>query len=132
MELVLLIILLGIAAMAVIVPLLIFSRIYIHDEKQQEHSILRNYPLLGKARYIIEKAGPELRQYLFNNDNEGRPFHRREFKFVYKAGKYNDRMLGYGSERNFEEDGFYISNHMFPKQREEMKIDQEPEIKTKL
>ncbi|WP_420855413.1 FMN-binding glutamate synthase family protein [Virgibacillus indicus] len=132
MELWLLIILLSIVLIAIVVPLLLFLRVYLHDEKQQEHSILHNYPLLGKARYIIEKAGPELRQYLFNNDNEGRPFHRREFEFVYKAGKYNDRMMGYGSERNFEEDGFYIANHMFPKQREEMKIDQKPEVKTKL
>ena len=132
MELSLLIILLAIIGIVIAVPLLVLLRIYLQDSKQQEHSILRNFPVLGKARYIIEKVGPELRQYLFNNDNEGKPFHRREFEFVYKAGKYNDRMIGYGSERNFDDDGFYISNHMFPMQREEMKIDQKPEIKTKL
>ncbi|WP_430791286.1 FMN-binding glutamate synthase family protein [Virgibacillus flavescens] len=128
----LLITLITIIALVVLIPLFFVIRIYLHDEKQQEHSILRNYPVLGKVRYITEKIGPELRQYLFNNDNEGKPFNRREFEFVYKSAKYNDRMIGYGSERDFNKEGYYIVNNMFPKQREELKIDQEPKIKTRL
>lgn len=128
----LLIVLLAIIAVVILVPLVIVLRLYAQDSKQQEHSILRNYPILGKVRYITEKIGPELRQYLFNNSNEGKPFNRREFEFVYKSAKYNNRMIGYGSERDFNEEGFYIVNNMFPKQREEMQIEQEPKIKTRL
>ena len=128
----LLIALIVIVAVVVLAPLFFFIRLYMHDSKQQEHSVLRNYPVLGKIRYITEKIGPELRQYLFNNDNEGKPFNRREFEFVYKSAKYNNRMIGYGSERDFTEEGFYMVNNMFPAQREEMKIDQEPKIKTRL
>ncbi|MBT2215259.1 FMN-binding glutamate synthase family protein [Virgibacillus dakarensis] len=128
----LLITLIVVLGMVIVVPFAVFLRIYLHDQKQKEHSILRNYPVLGKIRYILEKAGPEFRQYLFNNNNEGKPFNRREFEFVYKAAKYNGRMIGYGSERNFAEEGLYIVNHMFPSQREEMKIDQQPKIKTRL
>lgn len=128
----LLITLIVVLGMVIVVPFAVFLRIYLHDQKQKEHSILRNYPVLGKIRYILEKAGPEFRQYLFNNNNEGKPFNRREFEFVYKAAKYNGRMIGYGSERDFSEEGLYIVNHMFPSQREEMKIDQQPKIKTRL
>ncbi|MFZ3578542.1 FMN-binding glutamate synthase family protein [Virgibacillus sp. DJP39] len=128
----LLIALLAIVAIVVLVPLIFIIWLYTHDEKQQEHSVLRNYPVLGKVRYITEKMGPELRQYLFNNDREGKPFNRNEFQFVYKAAKYNDRMIGYGSERDFNEEGYQIVNSMFPSQREEMKIDQEPKVKTRL
>lgn len=128
----LLIALIAIIAVIILVPLFIFLRVYAQDSKQKEHSILRNYPVLGKIRYITEKIGPELRQYLFNNDNEGKPFNRREFEYVYKSAKYNDRMIGYGSERDFNEEGFYMVNNMFPSQQEEMKIDQEPKIKTRL
>src|SRR5699024_11746335 len=78
------IILMGIVA---VVPLILFIRVFFHDQKQREHSILRNYPVLGKMRYILEKMGPELRQYLFNNNNEGKPFNRGEFEYVYKAAK---------------------------------------------
>lgn len=58
----------------IVIPIALFVWIYIKDEKQQEHSILRNYPVIGRFRYIFEKIGPELRQYLFSNDNEEQPF----------------------------------------------------------
>lgn len=121
-----------IIGIVVVVPLLVFIWLYARDAKQKEHSILRNFPILGKIRYIIEKVGPEFRQYLFLNNNEGKPFNRREFEFVYKAAKYNSRMVGYGSERDFSDDGLYVVNNMFPTQREELRIDQQPKIKTRL
>src|SRR5690625_6726306 len=108
----LLIVLIIIVSIAILIPLLVFLRIYIHDSKQKEHSILRNYPVLGKIRYIFEKIGPEFRQYLFNNNNESKPFNRREFEYVYKSAKYHNRMIGYGSERDFKESGFYIVNNI--------------------
>lgn len=132
MENTLLIAIIVIVGVVVLIPLYFFLRIYFQDAKQKQHSILRNYPLLGKIRYIMEKAGPEFRQYLFNNNNEGKPFNRREFEYVYKAAKYNNRMIGYGSERAFEEEGMYMVNKMFPMQREEMKIEQHPKINTRL
>ncbi|WLV24254.1 FMN-binding glutamate synthase family protein [Aciduricibacillus chroicocephali] len=132
MELGLTIVLVVFGIIIIGIPLAVLFRIYFHDRKQEQHTILRNYPVLGKARYIVEKMGPELRQYLFNNDNEGKPFSRRQFEFVYKAAKYNNRMIGYGSERDFEQGGYYLVNSMFPSQREEVRIEQEPKVKTKL
>lgn len=128
----LLIAIMVILAFIIVIPAILFVRFFIRDKKQQEHSILRNFPVLGKVRYILEKTGPEFRQYLFHNNNEGKPFNRRQFEYVYKSAKYNDRMIGYGSERDFEEDGLYIVNHLFPSQWEELKIDQQPKIETKL
>lgn len=125
-------ILIAIVAIMFIVPIIIFTRLYIFDHRQRQHSILRNYPILGRIRYIFEKVGPEFRQYLFNNNNESKPFNRREFEYVYKAAKYKSRMIGYGSERNFDEEGLYIVNNMFPSQHEEMQIDQEPKVNTRL
>lgn len=127
-----LIILILLVLLAILIPFYLLLRVYIFDVNQKQHSILRNYPILGKLRYIIEKTGPELRQYLFHHNNEGKPFNRREFEYVYKAAKYNDRMIGYGSERDFEAEGLYIVNHMFPSQRKDMKVNQEPKIKTQL
>lgn len=132
LDLTITLIIIGVIGLVVIlIPLIMFVRVYSHDRKQEQHTILRNYPVLGKVRYIVEKMGPELRQYLFNNDNEGKPFSRRQFEFVYKAAKYNDRMLGYGSERDFEKGGYYLVNNMFPTQREDVRIDQRPKVKTK-
>ena len=33
-----------------------------HDLLQHRHAILRNFPVIGHARYLIERLGPELRQ----------------------------------------------------------------------
>ncbi len=108
---------------SVAVPLAYLAYIYQKDDRQKQHAILRNFPLLGRARYMAEHVGPELRQYLFSDDNEGKPFSRLEYQDVVKAGKYNERLLGFGSNRVFEEDGYYIRNSLFPKLTSEMKID---------
>ncbi|EHJ08178.1 FMN-binding glutamate synthase family protein [Staphylococcus simiae] len=101
----------------------------IKDKRQSQHSVLRNYPLLARIRYISEKIGPELRQYLFSGDNDGKPFSRNEYKHIVLAGKYNSRMTSFGTTMNYE-DGFYIQNTMFPMQRHELAIDNNTLIST--
>ena len=105
---------------------------YRKDDTQKQHSILRNFPLIGRIRYMTEQIGPELRQYLFENNNEGTPFSRKEFEDVVKAGKYKERLIGFGSERDFNESGYYIRNSMFPKLREELRLDNSQKINTKV
>lgn len=55
---------------ALIVICLIVPVVLLLNEKQEEHSVLRNYPIIGKLRFIFEKIGPELCQYLFLNNQE--------------------------------------------------------------
>lgn len=116
----------------ILVPTIIFIWLYIVDARQKEHSVLRNYPVIGKVRYILENIGPELRQYLFANNREGKPFSRHQYINVVKAGKYKSRIHSFGSERDFDQPGFYITNKMFPLLHEELRIEQEPKIDTML
>ncbi len=120
----------GILLIMMLVPVFILIYLYLIDQKQEQHAVLRNFPLLGRFRYIIEKIGPEMRQYLYNNDREGKPFNRKEIEFVKKAGKYNTRMLGYGAERDFDQDGLYLVNDMYPMMADEVRVVREPKIKT--
>jgi glutamate synthase domain-containing protein 2 len=115
-----------------LVPLGFYFWISFHDARQKEHAVLRNFPVLGRIRYIVEKIGPELRQYLFLNNDEGKPFSRNQYEGVVKSGKYKQRITSFGSERNFEDTGFYIRNAMFPMQREDLRIEQSPKIQTQL
>ena len=48
----------------VILPITIAIYLYFYDKGQKQHAILRNFPILGRMRYVMEKTGPELRQYL--------------------------------------------------------------------
>lgn len=117
-------------AIFVVIPGITLLVLYFMDRNQKQHAILRNFPLLGRMRYITEKIGPELRQYLFDDDHKGRPFSREEFLHVVLPGKYLGNVIGYGSKRNFEEAGFYIRNAMFTKQVDEMRVDQSQTVET--
>ncbi|WP_028782482.1 FMN-binding glutamate synthase family protein [Thalassobacillus devorans] len=119
-------------SVVLLLPLLFIFHLRLKDEKQKEHAVLRNFPVLGKARYITEKMGPELRQYLFHNDYEGKPFPRNEMESTYLSAKYKDRMLGFGSEKDFDSPGYYIKNSMFPAHRNEMRMDKDQTVKTKV
>ncbi len=46
------------------------------DVTQKRHSILRNYPVIGHMRFLLEGMGPEIHQYLVESDEDGRPFNR--------------------------------------------------------
>lgn len=104
--------------------------LYVIDKRQKHHSVLRNYPVLGRVRYFLEMIGPELRQYLLLNDNEGKPFSRKQYLDIVIPGKYKNRIESFGSRRNFEEPGFYIQNTMFPVDFDELKINQKNKIDT--
>ena len=75
--------------------------------------------------------GPELRQYMFDSDAEGKPFSRSDFSNIVVQGKYLKTVIAFGSKRDFDKPGFYIRNSMFPMQKEEMKVELLPKIKTK-
>jgi glutamate synthase domain-containing protein 2 len=48
----------------------------VFDIYQKKHAILRNFPIIGHFRYILEAIGPELRQYIVTDNDEERPFTR--------------------------------------------------------
>lgn len=114
----------------VILPIFTIIFLFIIDRKQKQHTILRNFPILGRMRYMLEKTGPELRQYLFNDDNRGKPFNREEYLHMVLPGKYLNSVIGFGSKRDFKEAGYYIRNAMFTKQNEEMRVDNEMLVDT--
>lgn len=119
-----------IVAAIVLVPTATLIYIYFFDRRQKQHSILRNYPVFGRLRYVIEKIGPEFRQYLFDSDNEGKPFSREEYLHMVIPGKYLNSVIGYGSKRDFDAAGYYVRNVMFTKQNEEMRVDNSRTIET--
>ncbi len=101
----------------------------IFDKGQKQHSVLRNYPVLARVRYFLEHIGPELRQYLFLNDNEDKPFSRLDYQDIVLAGKYKNRGASFGTQKNYQH-GFFINNAMFPTQKPALKVDNTHQITT--
>jgi len=98
--------------------------LYVWDKYiQKQHSILRTHPVVGRFRYMFEMLGPELRQYFIWGDKEGRPVDRDTQGYIAKAGKYGSTVIGFGSRKDFSQEGFFLNNSMFPKNLNEMAVD---------
>ncbi|QWD71829.1 FMN-binding glutamate synthase family protein [Polynucleobacter sp. MG-5-Ahmo-C2] len=71
-------------------PLAIFGLLTIlgiHDRLQTRHAVLRNYPILGHMRFLLEFIRPEIRQYFIEGDNDKTPFSRSQRTLVYSRSK---------------------------------------------
>ena len=64
-----------------------FSAVGVHDLLQTHHAVLRNYPILGHLRFLLEFVRPEIRQYFIEADNEAAPFSRAQRSLVYARAK---------------------------------------------
>jgi len=73
-----------------------------HDLTQRRHAILRNFPVIGHARFWVEKVGPELRQYIVTGNDEERPFSRDQRRWVYASSKLENNYFGFGTDNNVE------------------------------
>ena len=89
----LLIFLLGLGILAVIV-------MYIVDITQTKHAVRRNFPVVGRFRYLFEQMGEFFRQYFFALDREEMPFNRAQRSWVYRAAKGLDSTVAFGSTLN--------------------------------
>lgn len=69
---------------------------------QRDHALLRNFPLVGHGRYLIEAIGPELRQYIVAGNNEERPFTRDQRRWVYASAKKENNYFGFGTDNDIE------------------------------
>jgi glutamate synthase domain-containing protein 2 len=93
---------------------------YISDITQTQHTIRRNYPVIGRFRYLFEKLGEFFRQYFFSMDREELPFNRAQRSWVYRAAKNLDNTQAFGSTRDNDREGHIVFvNSGFPTLDEE-------------
>jgi glutamate synthase domain-containing protein 2 len=101
------------------------------DRRQHQHAVLRNFPLLGRLRYLFEHVGPELRQYLFDADRGGKPFSRDDYRAVVFAAKYADTMVSFGTKRDYEAPGWFLRNALFPTLEANVEVVREPRVRSR-
>ncbi|MCB1585963.1 MAG: FMN-binding glutamate synthase family protein [Xanthomonadales bacterium] len=88
---------------------------YIIDKTQTKHTIRRNFPVIGRFRWLFEHLGEFFRQYFFAQDREELPFNRAQRTWVYKSAKGNNNTVAFGSTRNLDRRGAMIFlNCAFP------------------
>ncbi|TSD95367.1 FMN-binding glutamate synthase family protein [Skermania sp. ID1734] len=87
----------------------------IYDLVQRRHSVLRNYPVLGHLRYLLESLRPELQQYFIERNFDGRPFDRDTRTVIYERAKGIHGELSFGTERDIEVVGYeYLVHSTLP------------------
>ncbi|QWF83889.1 hypothetical protein HUW46_07332 [Amycolatopsis sp. CA-230715] len=95
------------------VPLLAAGGTGCFDLIQRTHSVLRNYPVLGHFRYLLEAIRPELQQYFIERNTDGRPYDRDVRSIVYERAKGTEDESPFGTERDVYEDGYETFVHSF-------------------
>ncbi|MEQ9399208.1 MAG: FMN-binding glutamate synthase family protein [Longimicrobiales bacterium] len=90
---------------------LLILAVVIYDLVQTRHAILRNFPVIGHFRYLLESVGPELRQYIVTSNNEERPFSRDQRTWVYASAKRQNAYSGFGTDNDLER----VSNYLIIK-----------------
>ena len=103
-----LLIVLGLAATVVVI-------VAVRDLTQRRHTLRRNFPVIGRIRYLLEELGQPLRQYFFAGDLDERPYNRVTRSWVYASAKGQNNLVGFGSQRNHDQLGsMHIVPSMYP------------------
>jgi glutamate synthase domain-containing protein 2 len=98
-------------------PLLFIA---LKDRLQKKHAVVRNYPVIGHLRYLFESIRPEIRQYFFESDLDGKPFNRRQRSIVYQRAKDEKQTVAFGMQANPATAGYeWVAHSIYPIQLKE-------------
>ena len=79
--------------------------LFVVDITQTQHAIRRNFPVIGRFRYLFEHLGEFFRQYFFALDRDELPFNRAERTWVYRASRQGSNTIAFGSTRELRRVG---------------------------
>ncbi|GHH04750.1 FMN-binding glutamate synthase family protein [Pseudodonghicola xiamenensis] len=89
--------------------------LFLADRLQTGDAIRRNYPVLGRFRYLFTTLGEFFRQYFFAMDREEMPFNRAQRDWVSRASTGESNTVAFGSTRSLSVPGTAIFvNAPFP------------------
>lgn len=98
-----------------IIPFSLFY-LLILDTFQSKHTVKRNYPIVGRFRYFLESFRPEMRQYFFEGELDGKPFNRRQRSIVYQRAKNVKQTISFGMQDDPNRIGYEWAAHsIYPK-----------------
>ncbi len=85
------------------------------DRRQKADAVRRNYPVIGRFRYLFQELGEFFRQYFFAMDREELPFNRAQRDWVKHAAEEKGNTVAFGSTRPLGVPGTPIfTNAVFP------------------
>jgi len=108
-------------ALAILLALMAVVVLYVIDVTQNSQAIRKNYPVIGRLRYVFEHLGVFFRQYFFAMDREELPFNRAQRAWVARAAKKLDSTIAFGSTKPLNRPGdIFFLNSAFPPTKAEI------------
>jgi len=83
----------------------------LYDAFQKKSAIVRNFPVVGRSRFIAEWLRPKMYQYFVEPDTDGRPFSRIKRNIIYQRAKSVTDTEPFGTQENVYEEGYEWMNH---------------------
>jgi glutamate synthase domain-containing protein 2 len=106
-------------------PLIIIG---IQDVMQDKQSIRKNFPVLGRLRYVFEDLRPKIQQYFVESDTDGAPINRNERSVIYQRAKKQTDTIPFGTQLNVYAEGYeWMTHSIVPKDFH--KMDHNPRVK---
>ena len=101
------------------VPLAVFAGFTVlgtRDLIQTRHAVLRNYPISAHLRFLLEQIRPEMRQYFFEDEKDGRPFSRDKRAVAYQRAKMVLDKRPFGTQYDVYAQGFeWVRQSIMPR-----------------
>ena len=108
-------------ALAILIALIAVVVLYVIDVTQNSQAIRKNYPVIGRLRYMFEHLGVFFRQYFFAMDREELPFNRAQRAWVARAAKKLDSTIAFASTKPLNRPGdIFFLNSAFPPTKDEI------------
>lgn len=99
----------------------LLSVVGVYDRLQTKHTLLRNFPVLGHMRYILEFFRPEIQQYFVASDDSERPFDRKTRTVIYERSKGISDTISFGNDKDIMKAGYEWALHsLAPKHSSEV------------
>ncbi|WP_392384322.1 FMN-binding glutamate synthase family protein [Marinomonas primoryensis] len=83
----------------------------LYDLFQTKHTILRNFPVIGHMRYLLEMIGPELHQYFVESDTDGKPINKNHRSYIYQRAKEQNQTHPFGTDLDVYDDNYQWMQH---------------------
>ncbi|OQW65055.1 MAG: FMN-binding glutamate synthase family protein [Proteobacteria bacterium ST_bin11] len=88
----------------------------IQDVLQDRQSIRRNFPVLGRLRYVFEDLRPKIQQYFVESNIDGAPISRNERSVIYQRAKKQTDTIPFGTQLNVYAEGYeWMAHSIVPK-----------------
>lgn len=101
------------AALWLLLPVGCAIALGVHDMTQTRHSLRRNFPLLGRGRWVMESFRPFVRQYLLESETDGVPISRMFRSVVYQRAKGDRDTVPFGTKVDIYREGYeWIAHSM--------------------